>query len=76
MVLSDNGTGFTSEEFGTFMTKNGILHVKPTPRHPSSDGIVETSVRIFKDGMKKLEGLECTVHTKLSRFLLANRSTP
>ena len=76
MVVSDNGTGFASEEFGNFMTKNGILHVKTAPRHPSSNGLVERSVRIFKEGMKKLEGSGGTVHTKLSRFLLAYRSTP
>ena len=76
MLVSDNGTGFASKEFGNFMAKNGILHVKTAPRHPSSNGLVERSVRTFKDGMKKLEGSEGTVHTKLSRFLLAYRSTP
>ena len=74
--LPDNGTGFASTEFGNFMAKNGILHLKTAPRHPSSNGLVERSVRTFKDGMKKLEGSEGTVHTKLSRFLLAYRSTP
>ena len=76
MLVSDNGTGFASKEFGNFMAKNGILHVKAAPRHPSSNGLVERSVRTFKDGMKKLEGSEGTVHTKLSRLLLAYRSTP
>ena len=76
MLVSDNGTGFASKEFGNFMAKNGILHVKTAPRHPSSNGLVERSVRAFKDGMKKLEGSEGTVHTKLSRFLVAYRSTP
>ena len=52
MVVSDNSTGFTIVEFGSFMTKNGIVHVKTIPRHPSSDGHVERSVRIFKVGMK------------------------
>ena len=76
MLVSDNGTGFVSKEFGHFMAKNGILHVKTAPRHPSSNGLLERSVRTFKDGMKKLAGSEGTVNTKLSRFLLAYRSTP
>ena len=76
MLVSDNGTEFASKEFGNFMAKNGILPVKTAPRHPSSNGFVERSVRTFKDGMKKLEGSEGTLHTKLSRFLLAYRSTP
>ena len=36
MVVSDNGSGFASEEFADFMTRNGILHMKTAPRHPSS----------------------------------------
>ena len=58
------------------MARNGILHVKTTPRHPSSNGLVERSVRMFKEGMKTLEGFEGTMHTRLIRFLLAYRSTP
>ena len=76
MVVSDNGAKFASEEFADFMASNGILHVKTAPRHPSSNGLVERSVRIFKEGMKKLEGFGGTVHTRLNRFLLAYRSTP
>lgn len=57
------------------MARNGILHVKTAPRHPSSDGLVEKPVRTFNKGMKKLEGSGGTVHTRLSRFLLAYRST-
>ena len=76
MVVSDNGAGFASEEFADFMARNGILHVKTAPRHPSSNGLVERSFRIFKEGMKKLEGFGGTVHTRLSRFFLAYRSTP
>ena len=58
------------------MARNGILHVKTAPRHPSSNGLVERSFPIFKEGMKKLEGFGGTVHTRLSRFFLAYRSTP
>ena len=76
MVVSDNGSGFSGEEFADFMVRNGILHVKTAPSHPSSTGLVERSVRIFKEGTKKLEGFGGTVHTRLSRFLLACRSTP
>ena len=76
VLVSDNGTGFASTEFGNFVAKNRILHLKTAPRHPLSNGLVERSVRTIKDGVKKLEGSEGTVHTKLSRFLLAYRSTP
>ena len=75
-VVSDNGISVASEEFRDFMIKNRILKVKTAPRHPSSNGLMERSVRIFKDGRKRLEGSPGTVHTKFSRFLLAYRSTP
>ena len=75
MVVLDNGSGFASEEFADFRAKNGILHVKTASRHPSSNGLVERSVRIFKEGIKKLEGSGGTLHTRLSRFLLVYRST-
>ena len=47
MVVLDNGSGFASEEFADFMARNGILHVKTARSHPSSNGLVERSVRIF-----------------------------
>ena len=65
----DNGSGFPSEEFVDFMARNEILHVKTAHRHPSSNDLVERSVRIFREGMKKVEGFGGTVHTRLSRFL-------
>ncbi|XP_068684312.1 uncharacterized protein [Montipora foliosa] len=68
MVVSDNGSGFAREEFADFMAKNGILYVKTAPRHPSSKGLVERSVHIFKEGMKKLEGFVKTVYGMLSKF--------
>ena len=50
------------------MIRNGILHVKTVPKHPSSNGLAERSVHVFREGMKKLEGFGATVHTTLSRF--------
>lgn len=48
MVVSDNGSGFASEEFADFMARNGILPVRRAPRHPSSNGLVDRSVRISR----------------------------
>ena len=76
MVVSDNGSCFTSDEFSNFMQQNGIRHVTTAPKHPSSNGLAERYVRIFKEGMKKNEKSGGSVNTRLSRFLLAYRSTP
>uniref|UniRef100_A0A3B3B4L9 Gypsy retrotransposon integrase-like protein 1 n=1 Tax=Oryzias melastigma TaxID=30732 RepID=A0A3B3B4L9_ORYME len=74
MLVSDNGTCFTSAEFETFMKQNGIDHVRSAPFHPSTNGLAERAVQTFKEGMKKIKG--DTLQTKLSRFLFSYRITP
>ena len=74
IVVSDNGTAFTSEVFAAFMMKNGIHHVRTAPYHPASNGQVERYVRTFKESLKTLEGDD--VETKLDRLLFHYRTTP
>ena len=74
MIVSDNGTVFTSKEFSDFMTYNGITHVKSSPYHPSINGLAERAVQTFKTGLKKLT--EGTLESKLSHFLFHYRLTP
>ena len=74
VVVSDNASNFTSEEFETFLRKNGVKHVRTPPYHPASNGLVERAVQTFKSGMKKLT--EGSVETKVSRFLFKYRLTP
>ena len=73
-VVSDNAATFTSEEFGEFMRRNGIQHVRSPPYHPASNGLVERAVQTFKEGMKRQKS--GTLNTRLSQFLLRYRITP
>ena len=73
-VVTDNGTQFVSEEFATFMTKNGICHIQTAPKHPSSNGLAERAVQTVKAGMKK--GTDPDFEKKLQKFLLTYRVTP
>ena len=73
-VVTDNGTGFTSHEFNSFLKRNGIKHITSAPYHPSSNGLAERAVQIVKQGLKKVSS--GSMNTRLARVLLSYRITP
>ena len=73
VVVSDNGSSFTSAEFKEFMSRNGIKHIKTAPYHPSSNGQAERAVQTVKAGLRKMKG---PLETRVARFLLKYRATP
>ena len=73
-IVSDNATGFVSEEFQDFCRHNGIKHITSAPHHPASNGLAERAVGIVKEGIKRMHGGD--LETKLARFLFDYRITP
>ena len=73
-IVSDNGPTFTSQEFKTFMTQNGVLHITSAPYHPSMNGLAERAVQTFKQALKRIQG--SSIQEKLSKFLFQYWITP
>ena len=74
MLVTDNGTTFTSTEFQEFIKANGIRHVKSSPYHPASNGLAERAVQTFKASMRK--STNGSIKTCFARFLFRYRYTP
>ena len=75
MVMTDNGTQFTSSEFNDFCAENGIEHKTSAPYHPQSNGQVERFVDSFKRSLLKMKG-EYPVPDAMRIFLQTYRQTP
>ncbi|KAI5181994.1 hypothetical protein NEOKW01_2137, partial [Nematocida sp. AWRm80] len=75
ILVSDNGTCFTSQGWAEFMQECGIEHVFTPPYHPQSNGEAERFVRTFKEAMKKAEPNQRTLGRALSDFLMLYRVT-
>ena len=73
MIVSDNATCFTSYIFTDFCKHNAIKHITSSPHHPSTNGLAERAVQVFKHGVQKITG---DIDTNISHFLLHYRSCP
>ena len=75
-IVTDNGSAFTSKEFGTFLQRNGIQQIRTAPYHPASNGQAERTVQTFKTTSNKMLNEKGTINQKVQRFLMAYRTTP
>ncbi|GFV32534.1 uncharacterized protein K02A2.6 [Trichonephila clavipes] len=76
VLVSDNGSQFTSYEFQRFMHKNGVSHKTRAPFKPSSNGQAERYVATLKQSLRAMHKYEGTIQQKLSTFLMQYRKAP
>ncbi|KRZ00007.1 Uncharacterized protein T11_5724, partial [Trichinella zimbabwensis] len=74
IIVSDNGTQFTSQVFQEYLNKGGIKHITSAPFHPSSNGQAERMVRTTKESLKKMAHRDWEYN--LANFLFCQRVTP
>ena len=53
VVVTDNGSCFVSEEFETYLSKNGVKHITSAPYHPSTNGLAEHAVQLVKRVLRR-----------------------
>ena len=58
VLVSDNASCFTADEFSYFLNNNGIKHITSPPYVPSSNGQAERGVRVLKELLKKYRHLK------------------
>ena len=73
-IVTDNGTGFVSQNFKVFLEKNRIRHVTSALHHPASNCLAERAVQVVKKGLKKVS--KGSIKECLAKVLLSHRITP
>lgn len=63
-LISENGPQFGSRDSADFAKEWGFQHITSSPHYPMSNGLAESSVKVFKGLMKKvLDGKEDFHHS-------------
>jgi hypothetical protein len=75
-VVSDNGSQFTATEFSEFCTANGIKHIRSSPYHSRTNGMVERVIRTFKEHFRSCKAQYPDLQHRLQVVLFTIRSTP
>lgn len=76
IMVSDNATVFTSDDFKSYCNKNGIFQKLIAPGHPSTNGLAERNVQTLKRKLKAMSAEPAALHDKVNEILQRYRATP
>lgn len=75
-IVTDNGPQFVSEEIKHFFQQNGIRHIRTTPYHPRSNGLVERLIKTLKRRYKSTKQEIKDKELALQNVLFSYRNSP
>ena len=77
-LVTDNGAQLTSKEFESFLTRQGVKHIRTAPYRPQTNGLAERMVQTVKNCLKAYlsGGDQRPIELQLASFLLQYRNTP
>ena len=73
ILVSDNGTQFSSTEFAHFLKFNGVIHKFSAPYHPATNGQAERFIQTFKAKLKAMKCGRLEIPGVLSNILMSYR---
>ncbi|EGT56984.1 hypothetical protein CAEBREN_22921 [Caenorhabditis brenneri] len=76
LIVSDNGTQFTSQFFQDMCTSYGISHKTTAVYYPRSNGAAERFVDTLKRGIAKIRETGSVNQQLLNKFLINYRNSP
>ncbi|XP_036329398.1 uncharacterized protein K02A2.6-like [Rhagoletis pomonella] len=76
VIVSDNATIFTSDEFKLFCSSHGVFQKFIAPGHPATNGLAERNIQTLKQRLKCMTDDPRPMRKKLREILFRYRSTP
>ena len=76
VVITDNGTHFTSLEFKQFLKNNNIKHFLTFPNHPETSGWFERPHRTMNDAMRRLLSAGCELSEAFYKAIFYHNVLP
>lgn len=76
VMVSDNATIFTSEEFQNFCKEAGIFPKFIAPGHPATNGLAERNIQTLKRRLAAMVDEPLSMRKKIQEILFRYRATP